>query len=113
MGVKTGGGVLEHVLYKVKIRALPKDLPEAIVVDVSNLETGRSIHIGELEVPAGVEVLGAADLVVLACAAPKVEAEPVEEGAVAEPGTADVEMIKEKKEEGGEQAPAADEAAKK
>ena len=37
-GVKTGGGVLEHVLFKIKVRGLPKDLPEQITVDVSHLE---------------------------------------------------------------------------
>ena len=31
-GVKTGGGVLEHVLFKIKVRALPKDLPEVLQV---------------------------------------------------------------------------------
>ena len=31
-GVKTGGGVLEHVLFKMKVRALPRDLPEQIVI---------------------------------------------------------------------------------
>jgi large subunit ribosomal protein L25 len=112
-GVKTGGGVLEHVLYKVKIKALPKDLPEAIVVDVSALETGRAIHVGEIEPPTGVEILGNTDRVVLACAAPKVEEEAVEEEAAAVAGTADVEMIKEKKEEGDEKAPAAKEGEKK
>jgi len=35
VGVKTGGGTLEHVLFKIKVRAFPKDLPEQIVVDVS------------------------------------------------------------------------------
>ena len=112
-GVKTGGGVLEHVLYKVKIKALPKDLPEALVVDVSALETGRAIHVGELQPPAGVEVLGNKDMVVLACAAPKVETEAVEEEVAAVAGTPDVEMIKEKKDEGGEKAPAAKEGEKK
>ena len=34
-GVKTGGGVLEHILHKLKVRCLPKDLPEQIIVDVS------------------------------------------------------------------------------
>src|SRR3954468_24586974 len=43
VGVKTGGGVLEHVLFKIKVRALPKDLPEVINVDVSNLEIGQAI----------------------------------------------------------------------
>src|SRR6185295_12531214 len=45
VGVKTGGGVLEHVLFKLKVRALPKDLPEFIEVDVSKLEIGQSVHI--------------------------------------------------------------------
>src|SRR5215475_13619121 len=38
VGVKTDGGVLEHVLFKVKARGLPKDLPELITVDVSHLK---------------------------------------------------------------------------
>src|SRR5450432_988418 len=37
-GVKNGGGVLEHVLFKLKVRSLPKDLPEVITIDVSALE---------------------------------------------------------------------------
>ena len=57
-GVKNGGGVLEHVVFKLKVRALPKDLPEQIVVDVSHLELGKSIHLGEIKAPAGVEILG-------------------------------------------------------
>ena len=56
VGVKTGGGVLEHVLFKLKVRALPKDLPEQIVIDVANLELGKSIHIGEIKVDEGVEI---------------------------------------------------------
>ena len=46
-GVKNAGGVLEHVVFKLKVRALPKDLPEQIIVDVSHLELGKSIHLGE------------------------------------------------------------------
>src|SRR3974390_382975 len=47
-GVKTEGGVLEHVLFKIKARALPKDLPEMITVDVSHLKIGQAIHLGEI-----------------------------------------------------------------
>jgi len=113
VGVKTGGGVLEHVLHKIKVRALPKDLPEAIIVDVSNLEIGRAIHLGEVQAPPGVEILGNRELVVFACAAPKTEAEAVEEEAVAAAGPADVEVIKEKKEEGAAEKPAGKEGEKK
>lgn len=102
VGVKTGGGVLEHVLYKIKICALPKDLPEAITIDVSALEIGRAIHVGDIQPPEGVEVIGNKELVVVACAAPRTETEeaPVEGEAAAAP-TSEVEMIKEKKEEAG------------
>src|SRR6266581_1044877 len=55
VGVKTGGGVLEHVLFKITVRALPKDLPELITVDVSHLNIGQAVHIGEIHAPPGVE----------------------------------------------------------
>ena len=102
LGVKTGGGTLEHVLFKLKVRALPKDLPESLVVDVSHLEIGQAIHIGDIKAPPGVEILGDKHISVLAVAAPVSEAQ---EAAVLEAATAavgEVEMIKEKKEEGVE-----------
>lgn len=118
VGVKTGGGVLEHVLFKLKVRSLPKDLPEVIEVDVSNLEIGKAIHIGEVKAPEGVEILGDKNIPVFSVAAPVTEAQ---EAAAAAEGTAtgEVEMIKEKKEEGaaaapakgGEKAPAAEKGA--
>ena len=49
-GVKTEGGVLEHVLFKIKVRALPKDLPELITVDVSHLKIGQAVHLGEHQI---------------------------------------------------------------
>jgi large subunit ribosomal protein L25 len=115
IGVKSEGAVLEHVLYKVKVRALPRDLPEAIMVDVSHLEAGRAIHLGELQAPTGVEIMGHKELVVLACAIPRAEAEPTEAeaAAAAEPAAGDVEMIKEKKEAPGAETPAAKEGEKK
>jgi large subunit ribosomal protein L25 len=109
-GVKTGGGVLEHVLFKLKVRCLPRDLPEQLVVDVSHLELGKAVHLGEIQAPAGVEILGDKNIPVVAVAMPRTEEE---EAAVTVEGEAvsagDVEMIKEKKEageEGEEKAPA-------
>ncbi|MGH7943040.1 MAG: 50S ribosomal protein L25 [Limisphaerales bacterium] len=99
-GVKTGGGVLEHVLFKLKVRCLPKDLPEQITVDVTALEIGKSVHIGEITAPPGVEILGDKNIPVASVAAPRAEEEaaPTAEGKAA----GDVEMTKEKKEEGAE-----------
>jgi len=101
-GVKTGGGVLEHILHKVKVRCLPKDLPDQILVDVSSLEIGKSFHLGDLKAPEGVEILGDKHISVIAVAAPRAEEEVAATAAV--PGAADVEMTKEKKEEGAEGA---------
>ena len=108
VGVKTGGGVLEHVLFKLKVRSLPKDLPEQIVVDVGHLELGKAIHLGEIKAPAGVEILGDKNIPVVAVALPRSEEEEAAATATAEAVAAgDVEMIKEKKEEGEEgEAPA-------
>ena len=121
IGVKSGG-ILEHVLFKLKVRCLPKDLPAAIVIDVSHLEIGKAVHIGEVKPPTGCEVLGDKHISVLAVAAPITEEEEKALAAAATEGApvSDVEMIKEKKEgeEGaavpakpGEKAPAAKGAA--
>src|SRR5271169_782988 len=48
-GVKVGGGTLEHVMHKLKVRCLPKDLPDQIVIDVTHLEIGKAIHIGDIK----------------------------------------------------------------
>lgn len=106
-GVKTEGGVLEHVLFKVRARGLAKDLPEFITVDVSHLKIGQAIHLGEIKVPAGVELVGDKQIPVIAVAAPRTEEEEAAEAAeaaAAVPG--EVEMIKEKKEGEEEAAPA-------
>lgn len=113
-GVKNSGGILEHVMFKLRVRALPKDLPEYIEVDVTHLKIGESIHIGDIKPPPQVELLGDKKLSVLAVAAPLTEEQAAAlEAAATEPVSADVEMIKEKKEEGeGEAAPAAKGAEK-
>jgi large subunit ribosomal protein L25 len=103
-GVKTGGGVLEHVLFKIKVRALPKDLPEQIVVDVTHLEVGKSIHLGDIKAAEGVEILGDKKVSVISVALPKTEVEEVAAAEAAPTAAGDVEMIKEKKEDGTEGA---------
>jgi large subunit ribosomal protein L25 len=103
-GVKNGGGTLEHILHKLKVRCLPKDLPEQILLDVTVLEIGKSIHLGEIKAPEGVEILGDKHITVVAVAAPRAEEEVA--ATAAAPAAGDVEMTKEKKEEGAEGAPA-------
>ena len=121
-GVKTGGGVLEHVLFKIRIRALPKDLPEVMEVDVSHLEIGQTIHLGDIKAPPGVEVLGDKKVSIISVAEPITEAQEAAVLEASAAATSEVEMIKEKKGEGaaataaapagkGEKAPAGAEKA--
>jgi large subunit ribosomal protein L25 len=98
-GVKSGGGVLEKLLFKLKVFGLPKDLPEILAVDVSHLEIGQSIHIGDIPTTPGVEILGNKKISVIAVAAPITEAQETEAAAAAVPG--EPEMIREKKEDEG------------
>ena len=55
-GVKEGG-VLEHVTRELNIEALPTDIPERIVVDVSGMDVAATMHLSEVTVPEGVELL--------------------------------------------------------
>ncbi|MBI5800281.1 MAG: 50S ribosomal protein L25 [Verrucomicrobia bacterium] len=113
VGVKTGGGVLGHVLHRLKVHALPKDLPEVIIVDVTALEIGKAIHIGEIVPPAGCEILGNKELTVLAVSAPITEAQETAAAAAVADAPAQPEMLKEKKEEGKEGAAPSKEGDKK
>jgi large subunit ribosomal protein L25 len=79
-GVKAGG-VLEHHLWEIEIEGLPKNMPDHIEVDISELQIGDSIHASDIVVPDGVAVATDPAVVVLAVSAPraeKVETEAVE-----------------------------------
>jgi large subunit ribosomal protein L25 len=56
-GVKTGGGKVSHVTTEIDVSCLPGNLPEFIAVDLSGLELGHSIHVSELTLPEGVELV--------------------------------------------------------
>jgi large subunit ribosomal protein L25 len=81
---------------------LPRDLPDKITVDVSALNIGDSIHVRDIQLPAGVAAKTQPDLTAFSVLAPAVEEEAVVE---VEEAAAGPEVIKEKKEE-GEAAPA-------
>ncbi|MGE5466412.1 MAG: 50S ribosomal protein L25/general stress protein Ctc [Ignavibacteria bacterium] len=56
-GVKLGGGMVQHVMTDLDVKCLPKDLPAFIEVDLKDLAAGHSMHVSELKLPAGVEVV--------------------------------------------------------
>ena len=91
LGVKTYGGLLEHVLRYLEIEALPKDLPQLIEVDVTNLNVGESLHVRDLQLPPGVSAITDPDQTVVAISESRVEEEveaPVEVAATPEVITA-------------------------
>lgn len=98
-GVKTGGGVLEHVLFRLKVRGFVHDVPEVITVDVSHLNIGQAIHIGDIQPPPGVQIVGDKSVTVIAVSAPVSEAEETAAEAAATAELAEPEVLREKKEE--------------
>ena len=51
------GGLLDFAKHSIAVECLPTEIPEHIDVDVSELIVGHSIHVGEIQVPAGIKVL--------------------------------------------------------
>ena len=109
VGVKEGG-ILETQLRELDLECLPKDLPEEIVLDISELALDKSLHVRDLTLPQGVKVLVPGDQVVCLVAHRKAEEEvapaaaegevPVEGEAAAEGegGEAAAEAAEEKEE---------------
>lgn len=54
-GVKTGGGVVQHVMNELDIQCLPDDLPQFIEVDLSSMQLNDTLHVNDLVMPKGVE----------------------------------------------------------
>jgi large subunit ribosomal protein L25 len=72
-GVKTEGGILETASHRLRIRCLPKDLPDFIEVNVTELKVGETIHVSELKPIAGVEFLDDKNQAVVICVEPPAE----------------------------------------
>ena len=60
VGVKQQGGEVSHVLAEVEVSCLPKDLPEFIEVDMAAVEIGQIVHLSDLKLPKGVELVALA-----------------------------------------------------
>ncbi len=88
VGVKAGGRV-SHTLTDIEVSCLPKSLPEFIEVDLATVEVGQSIHLSEIILPEGVEILAlaqtdASDPAVVSIYTPRGSADDVDGDAEAE-----------------------------
>lgn len=97
-GVKEGG-ILEHMIRELEIECFPRDLPETLEIDVSNLKIGEAIHVKDLQFE-NIRILDEPDETILVIEAPRVAEEVVAEeeevSEFAEPQ--EPEVIREKKE---------------
>jgi len=80
IGVTLGGGILDHATRELDVECLPDAIPEEFVVDVSEIEIGQSVHVRDIEVLEGVQILNDPDVSIVSVVAPAV----VEEEAPAE-----------------------------
>lgn len=76
-GVK-GGGVLEHVTREVTVEALPTDIPDQIIADVSAMEINDTLQLSALVVPEGVTLVAddPDEVTIATLSPPRVEEEP-------------------------------------
>jgi large subunit ribosomal protein L25 len=83
--IKEQGGLITHVLNEIDIRCLPADLPEFIQVDLSQISIGKSIHVRDLALPQGIELVlrGGENPTVASAQIPKAAIAEEEEAAAA------------------------------
>ena len=102
VGVRDEQGVLEQIIREIEIRCEPREIPDVINVDVSNLGVHDALHVSDIQVAEGIEILNAPDNVIATVGIVKeevVEAPVVEGEAAAEPEV--IGKGKKEDEEGG------------
>jgi len=72
-GVKEEGGIVEQILRELKVKCLPRAIPDGIQLDISTLNIGDVVHVKDLAIPGGVELLTDREQVVVTVAAAPVE----------------------------------------
>jgi len=108
VGVKTEGGIVDFLLRELEIECLPREIPESIKVDISNLHIHQSVKVQNLAVAAGVKILNEPNTAVVVISSVAEEAAPVTteeviEGAeMKEPEVIKKERKKEEEEESKE-----------
>jgi large subunit ribosomal protein L25 len=95
------GGMVQHMIHRLKISCLPKDIPEKVEINIAELGINHSVHVRELVIP-NVTILEAADSAVVGVMPPTIVKEP-EPAVVAEEAIKEPEVVgKGKKAEEGE-----------
>ena len=89
------GGILQVIRRELEVQCLPLDVPESIEIDITDLDIGDSIHVGDISLQSEIEFLGGENITVVTIVSPKIEEEEEElveeeeeegEAAIAEEG---------------------------
>ena len=102
-GVREKQGVLEQIVREIEIRCEPREIPDSLDVDVTNLDVHDVLHVSDIPVSEAVEILTDAELVIATIGIVKEEVVPVVAVEGEEPAEPEV-IGKGKKEEEGEEA---------
>jgi large subunit ribosomal protein L25 len=62
VGVRQDGGVISHLVTEIEVIALPKDLPEYLEIDALNLHLGETLHLTDIKLPEGVQIVALSHL---------------------------------------------------
>jgi len=80
------GGILQIIRRELEVECLPMAVPESIEIDISDLDIGDSIHVGQIRLEGQIEFLEEDDYTVVTVLSPKMEEEPEEEEEIEEEG---------------------------
>ncbi len=89
--VESKGGIIQRQIREIEIEAFPRDIPKSIDVDISNLNIGENLLVGDLQVANEITVLSNPEEVILIISEPSMEAEEVD--------TEEVEVVEEVQQE--------------
>lgn len=94
-GVRMDGGILDQTMRELEVEVDPSDIPNHIEIDVTKMVIGSSLHVSDIQLPPGVEIVGDEDASVAVVSAPRaaIETVAVEESAIG----AEPEVIRAKK----------------
>lgn len=98
-GVRLSGGIMDQPMRELEIRCDPVIIPSHIDVDITALTIGHSVHVSDLKLAEGIEVLTDADATICVCAAPKAVVEEVKVEVAAVDATTEPEVIRKAKAE--------------
>lgn len=99
VGVKRDGGILQYLLREIEVECLPDRIPSHIKLDISNLEIGQSLHVGDIKLEEGIKVITDPDEVVVNVVAPVAEEVEAPAEALVTPEITEPEVIKKGKKE--------------